>query len=251
MRPLVLALALCALQALPHARPAFAADPAVAAEVQAPAAGNLVSEQEIRRVVENYLVQRASSLNAQVTVKKIGYRGDLKLPAGRVSFEVVAPERWEGYGSTSVALVVRVDDRVVRNQTVLVEVEALAEMVVAARTLERGEVLAPSDLSVARRDLAQVQGRFMKNAEEAVGLRVRSAIRANAPLRGDYLERVPVVKSGQVVTILVENEVVRITASGRAKGSGAVGDAIMVQNLSSQKDVAARVVDASTVKVDF
>jgi flagella basal body P-ring formation protein FlgA len=124
-------------------------------------------------------------------------------------------------------------------------------MVVAARTLERGEVLTASDLALARRDLAHVQGRFLSSTAEAVGLRVKNSLRANSPVRGDYLERVPVVKSGQMVMIVVENEVVKITASGRAKGSGAVGDLIAVQNLSSQKDIAARVVDASTVRVDF
>ena len=216
-----------------------------------PPAANLVSEGELQRVIGNFLLQKGAALNALVSVKKIGYQGEMKLPAGRVSFEVIAPERWEGYGNASVALIVRVDDQVKRNITVLVEVEALAEMVVATRTLERGEVLTASDLVLARRDLSQVQGRFLKSTEDAVGLRVKSAIRANSPVRGDYLERVPIVKSGQMVTILVENEVVRITASGRAKGSGALGDSIMVQNLSSQKDVAARVLDATTVRVDF
>ena len=214
-------------------------------------AGTVLGEAEVRRVISDYLAQKALPLNAQMSIRKIGYSGDMKLPAGKVSFEVVAPERWEGYGNASLALIVRVDDQVKRNLTVQVEVEALAEMVVAARTLERGEVLVASDLALARRDLAHVQGRFLKSTEDAIGLRVKNALRANSPLRGDYLERVPVVKSGQMVTILVENEVVRITASGRAKGSGAVGDVITVQNLSSQKDIAARVVDATTVRVDF
>jgi len=80
---------------------------------------------------------------------------------------------------------------------------------------------------------------------------MKSSVRGNSPLRADYLERVPIVKSGQLVTIVAENEVVRITASGRAKVSGALGDTIAVQNLTSQKEIAARVVDATTVKVEF
>ena len=217
----------------------------------APPSLTVVSEAELRRVIGDFLVQKTAPLNARVSVKRIGYSGDLKLPAGRVSYEVVAPERWAGYGNASVALIVRVDDQVKKNLTVPVEVEALVEMVVATRTLERGEVLVASDLALARRDLSHVQGRFLKETDEAVGLRVKSALQANSPVRGDYLERVPIVKSGQIVTIVVENEVVRITASGRTKGAGALGDIITVQNLSSQKELAARVVDGSTVRVDF
>ena len=213
--------------------------------------GNLVSEAEVRRVISDFVLRRTASLNAQVSIKKIGYSGDLKLPAGEVSYQVVAPESWPGYGGTSLSLIVRVDDQVKRNQTVQVEVEALAEMVIATRPLDRGEVIAPSDLVLARRDLTHIRGRFLKGIEEAVGLRVKNAVRANSPVCGDYLERVPVVTSGQIVTIVVESDAVRITASGKAKGSGAVGDIIMVQNLSSQKEIAARVVDATTVRVDF
>lgn len=224
---------------------------ALPAGVFAAPAGMLVSEETVRGAIREYLLAKAAPLNAQVNVKKINFSGDLKLPEGKVSFEVVAPERWEGYGTASVALVVRVDDQVKKNQTVLVEVEALADMVVASRTLERGEVLSASDLALVKRDLAQVQGRFMKEIEEAVGLRVKNAIRANAPVRKDYLERIPIVKSGQMVTILAENDVVRITASGRAKGSGAAGDTIMVQNVASQREIPARVIDSATVQVDF
>jgi flagella basal body P-ring formation protein FlgA len=225
------------------------AAPAVTAPVAA--AGQLVTEEELRQVVREFLTKKTEHLGAQVSVKKIGLAGDLKLPAGRTGFEVVAPSRWEGFGSSSLALIVRVDDQVKKNLTVLVEVEALAEMVVATRTLERGEVIGTADVALDRRDLAHVQGRYSKSLDEVVGLRVKNAVRANSPMRGDNLERVPVVKSGQLITILAENDVVRITASGRAKGSGAVGDTIAVQNLASQKEIAARVVDATTVKVDF
>jgi flagellar basal body P-ring formation protein FlgA len=237
---------LVALSLLVGAAPGFALPSPAAAP-----AGQVVSEAAVKQVIGDFLMQKAAPLNAQVTIKRIGYSGDLKLPAGQVGYEVVAPERWEGYGSASLALIVRVDDQVKRNMTVLVEVEALAEMVVASRTLERGEVLVASDLALARKDLAHVQGRFLTGKEEAVGLRVKTTLRANSPVRSDYLERVPVVKSGQLVTIVAENEVVRITAAGRAKGSGAVGDQITVQNVSSLKDLPARVVDAATVKVDF
>ena len=241
MRILLLALSILLLPTIALAVPPQETAPA----------GNVVGEAQVRRVIEDFVLRRAAPLKAEVRVRKIGYSGELNLPPGEVSFEVLAPERWEGYGNSSVALVVRVDGEVKRNLTVQVEVEALADMVVAARTLERGEVLAPADLSLARRNLAQVQGRFLRSIDEAVGLRVKSAVRANSPVRGDYLERVPVIRSGQVVTIIAENDRVRVTAAGRARGAGAVGEQIIVQNLSSQKDLPARVVDSGTVKVDF
>lgn len=218
--------------------------PAAPAEV-------VVTEGELRRVIGDFLAKRVEHLGAEVTVKKIGVSGELRLPPGKISYEVIAPGHWEGWGKASLALIVRVDEQVKRNLTVLVEIEALAQMVVATRSLEQGEVVGESDVVLASRDLSQMQGRFCRDLKEVVGMRLKSTVRGNSPLRGDLLERVPLVKSGQLVTIVVENEVVRITTSGRAKGNGALGDTIAVQNLSSQKDLAARVVDATTVRVDF
>jgi flagella basal body P-ring formation protein FlgA len=211
----------------------------------------VIGEAEIRKVVTDYVLRKTEALNAQVTVKRVSFGGQLKLPAGRISYEVVGPERWEGYGNATLSLIIRVDDQVKRNLSVPVEVEALAQMVITARSLERGEVLAAGDLALDRRDLGHLQGGFLTSIDEAVGLRMKNGLRANAPLRKDYLERVPVIKAGQLVNIVVENEVMKITATGRARQSGAVGDLISVQNLSSQKELAGRVVDASTVRVEF
>lgn len=225
---------------------------ALAFIASAGAAGQVVvKEADIRQVLNDYLRQKSENLGLDVSVKKIGYSGDMTLPAGTVSYEVVAPDRWEGWGNANLALIVRVDDRVERNIPVKVEVEALADVVVAVRPLERGEVIGNGDIAVQKRDLAKTQGKVCRLASEAMGKRVRTAIRANNPVRADNLERVPLVKSGQLVTIIVENDSLRITAAGKARGSGAEGDTVMVQNLSSQKEVAARVVDATTVKVDF
>ena len=84
-----------------------------------------------------------------------------------------------------------------------------------------------------------------------VGKRLRTSIRANSVIRTDLLEKVPIIKAGQMVTIVAENEVMKITVAGQAKGSGAEGDTIIVENLSSKKDIPAIVVNATTVRVEF
>jgi flagella basal body P-ring formation protein FlgA len=130
-------------------------------------------------------------------------------------------------------------------------VEALAEVLVAARPLERGEIIGAKDVAMQKRDLATVSGKIYRAPDEVQGKRVRTAMRANSPIRSDYLEKVPLVKSGQLVTIILENDVLRLTATGRVKNAGAEGDMVLVQNLTSQKDIPARVVDTNTVRVEF
>lgn len=217
------------------------------------AAGKTVplKEARVREAVTGFIMERTAGSGLDIRIVHIGYRGDVAVPAGRVSFDLVAPQQWEGWGRTVLGLVVRVDGRVVRNTSVPVEVEALTEMVVALRPLERGEVIGEGDVALQKRDLATAPPKICRVPAEVVGKRARIGLKANAPIRSDFLEKVPLVKYGQPVVIIAENGALRVTAAGRAKGVGAEGDIIAVENLGSRKDVRARVLDSGSVAVDF
>ena len=141
--------------------------------------------------------------------------------------------------------------RVEKNITINVEVEAMANIVVATRPLDFGMVVTSGDVTVQKRDLGTAPARACRQMAEVLGKRVKVAMRVNSPIRSDFLEKPLLVKSGQMVTIIAENGAFRITASGRARGNGAEGDLVMVQNLNAQKDIPAVVVGDSLVRVDF
>lgn len=210
-----------------------------------------LKEAEVRRVINEYLQQKTARLGVEIRVKKLGFSGETALPSGSVDYEVVAPQEWEGWGRASLALIVRVNDRVEKNIPLNVDVEAMIEMVVTTRPLEKGELIAKGDVTLQKRDLAAASTRVVCNVAETLGKRVRVGMRANSPVRNDYLEKPPLVKSGQMVTIVAENDNFRVTATGRVKGNGAAGDTVLVQNLSAQKELPAVVVDANTVRVEF
>ncbi len=211
----------------------------------------VLNEKVVRRVVTDYLRQKTGLQDEALRIKRLGFSGESGLPAGRASFEVVSPQDWEGWGRGSLALIVRVDERGVRNISLNVEVEAFADVVVATRELERGMVVGKGDVALQKRDLSLLPARACRSLDEALGKRVRVGMRANTTWRGDYLERLPLVKSGQPVTIIAEDKNFRVTASGRARGNGAEGDTVLVQCLNAQKEIPAVVVDANTVRVEF
>jgi flagella basal body P-ring formation protein FlgA len=212
---------------------------------------HVLKEAEVRQIITDYLRQKTERLGVEIQVKKLGFSGEVTLPAGNIGYEVIAPQDWEGWGRGSLALIVRVNDRVEKNIPLNVEVEALSDMVVTTRSLERGEVVEKGDVTLQKRDLATAPAKVCRNVADTLGKRVRIGMRGNLPVRGDYLERPPIIKSGQLVTIVAENQAFRITTTGRAKASGAEGDTVVVQNMNAQKDVPAVVVDANTVRVEF
>ena len=222
----------------------------VSAAFAAPAT-QVVTEARVKEAVADFVREKTANLGVETAIRRIGPIPELKIPAGAVTYEVQAPASWEGWGRANLALIVRVNDRVEKNIPVNVEVEALADTVVALRSLERGDVVGPADVAVRRIDISSLSGKVYRSAEEVIGKRARVAIRANTPLRGENLEKVPLVRSGQLVTIIAESPTLRLTATGRARGNGAEGDIVMVQNLGSLKELPARVIASGTVQVDF
>jgi len=120
---------------------------------------------------------------------------------------------------------------------------------VAARDLVRGDVIAASDVVLT--DMPDATGPVFGSAEEAVGLRLRQAVRAGAVLRPDATERVPDIARGAPVTLVVERGALRVSAQGVAEKAGFVGDVIPVQLLveGPRRVVQAEVVGAGTVRL--
>ncbi|MCD6272106.1 MAG: flagellar basal body P-ring formation protein FlgA, partial [Deltaproteobacteria bacterium] len=83
------------------------------------------------------------------------------------------------------------------------------------------------------------------------GRRTRRSIDPATVLRTDLVELPPIVKRGDIVTIVAEAGGMRITALGKIKKKGHKGERLKVINLNSKKEIYARVVDSSTVRVTF
>jgi flagella basal body P-ring formation protein FlgA len=206
---------------------------------------------EIRAAVETYVQQKTASLGCEVRIRKISFTVASPLPEGLLEYEIVAPQQWEGWGSANIAVIVRQSERVVRNIPVRVEVEALAEMVIAVRQIDHGSIVSSGDVALKKLDISGNQGRYLVKVADVVGKKVRSTIRPNTPFRQDQLEKVALIKSGQIVTIVAENDLMRVTITGKARSAGGEGDTISVQNMNSLKEFPARIIDATTVMVAF
>jgi flagella basal body P-ring formation protein FlgA len=208
-------------------------------------------EREVREAVTSFVTSRTAGMGWDVRIRRLTISDALKLPDGIVDYEIIAPAQWEGWGNVSIAVLARQKDRVVRNIPVWVDIEALADMVVALHQIENGELVSASDVVLQKRELSQSSHLAARTVNEVIGKKTRTILRANQPVRTDLVERVPMVKSGQMVTIVAENGALKISVSGKARSSGAEGDTIRVQNLSSLKEISARVINATTVEVAF
>ena len=208
-------------------------------------------EQEVRDAVTAFVTGRTADMGWDLRIRRISISDPLKFPDGAIDYEILAPQQWEGWGSVNVAVLARQKDRVVRNFSVRIDVEALADTVVTLRQIEHGTTIMPDDLVLQKREITQSSSRASHKIVEIAGKKARTTIKANQAVRVDQVEKVPLVKSGQMVTIIAENNVMRVSVAGKARSSGAEGDTVIVQNLNSLKEIPARVISATTVQIAF
>lgn len=208
-------------------------------------------EQEVRDAVTAYVQNKNAGLGAEVIIKRLQVNNLGGLPQGQLEYEVIAPQQWGGWGRAALAVLARKDGRIVGNMDVRAEIEVLVNMVFTVRQINFGTIISNSDLMLKKQNLASVQGRYIPTPEQAIGQRARMTLRPNVPIRPEQLEKPPLIKTGQLVTIIAENERMRITVTGKAKSSGAAGDTIIVQNLNSLKEMPARVLSADSVAIVY
>jgi flagella basal body P-ring formation protein FlgA len=208
-------------------------------------------EQEVRDTVTAFVTARTAGMGWDVHLRRVTISDSLKLPDGIVDYEVVAPQKWEGWGNITITVLARQKERVLRNIPVRIEVEALVATVVTVRQIEHGDTITAADLALQKREITNTSHLYARSIDEVAGKKARSTLRANQPVREDQIERVPLIKSGQMVTIVAENGVFKISVTGKAHSSGAEGDIIRVQNLTSLKEIPAKVIDGTTVQVAF
>jgi len=128
---------------------------------------------------------------------------------------------------------------------ILIARDAIAETVIAARTLRANTIIGPSDLIVQPGD---VPGALTDTAG-LVGMETRVALYAGRPVRDGDIGPPAIIERNQIVTLVYDNAGLRIATEGRALARGGVGDAMRIMNLGSRSTVTALVHPNGTLHV--
>jgi len=116
-------------------------------------------------------------------------------------------------------------------------VPAMADTIVAARTIPAKSIIGPDDVLL--RNLDTPGG--IQTTEAAIGLEARVALYAGRPIRQGDIGPPAVVERNQIVTLVYNHGGIVISTEGRALDRAGPGDLIRVMNLTSRTSVNARI----------
>jgi flagella basal body P-ring formation protein FlgA len=205
----------------------------------------------VREVLERFLAETVAAGGGDSVLHAVEVPGPIRIPAGSWAARVIPPAGVELLGRVRLQVEFTVDDRPVKTVWVTADIGLYAPVVVLRRALGRGEVLAAADLTTDRRDLSQMPRGVVARVEEAAGMVAKAPLLPYAPIRRDQLEPPAAVRRGDVVLLVAERGLLRITAAGEVREDAGLGQQVRVVNRATRKDLVGRVLDPSTVAVEF
>lgn len=123
---------------------------------------------------------------------------------------------------------------------------ALAEVLVAARTLRPGAPITAGDLARTR---GMSPPGAASHPDEVIGMEARVTLYAGRPIPLASLTEPALVERNQLVSLRFAAGGLEIRAEGRALGRGGAGETIRIMNLASRSTISGRVAGPGLVEV--
>ncbi len=191
--------------------------------------------------------QLNSREHTKIVVRKLDQR--LRLAACQQKLESFLPPGRALSGRTTVGI--KCNHKKPWTLYINATIHHFESIVVAKRSIPRGNIIKESDLILIEQDTSRLNGAYLQEIMQAIGKKAKQTIRANTPLTQRVLIEPQAIKRGDPITIIAQSALLEIRAPGSALASGKIGDIIRVKNTKSQQIVEARIASNSTVTVQM
>lgn len=120
---------------------------------------------------------------------------------------------------------------------------------VSRRALARGEILTADAVTVTTMVLNDSRRGIISAPEEVAGMIVRRPISPGIPITPELLDAPNAVSRGDHVIITARSGAFSVTSRGKALANAAIGEQVLVENLSSSRRIRATVTAPGRVEV--
>ena len=182
----------------------------------------------------------------------LGKINDVLLPKGQVHWELtpVGKHLTVG-GNRSYRIVARVNNQEAWEGYARVRQQVISDVVVAAKPIRRGQVLAKGDLKLEKKNLSTNTGDpYIDKLDSAYGKQALRPIGRGESLREGVLTKPVDIAEGGKVTLVYQTGLLTLRTPGVAMVKGKAGQFIPVRNLQSGKIVYGTLHGNESVRVD-
>jgi len=219
--------------------------------IQVRQTGVVLDSEEIAAAFRRYIQDQnpwpASELHIQI------YPQDepVLLPDKKFTLEVLPPKGADRpLGEVTLEMAVLKEGRSVKRFKVVGKVTLEQKVICATRSLSPQTAIGPGDVRLCKRDVTGLSQRDIFTREkQVVGQMLAKGLGPQEILTSRHLSHTPLIKRGEEVTVVLDQNGLVITTRGVTREDGYLGRHVRVRNSKSKKEFQAEVMDAKTVKV--
>ncbi len=132
-----------------------------------------------------------------------------------------------------------------------VEVQVLLPVLFSTQVIERGDSITAAMLKHQEVDVAKAMRSFYQREEQLIGMGAKRRIRENQQLSQELISLPVLIHRGDKVKVVAGRDGIAASVSGEAQENGAEGELIRVKNISSGKNISAKVLEAGLVTSSY
>lgn len=175
----------------------------------------------------------------------------LALPLGAFDYRITQKPNDSRPGKKSVSATILKEGKEQGQVKMSGDLRLFGTVVSTTKRLNRNGIIGSEDIAVKRRDISMLDAGLIQDPEQAVGQKLKTSLPAGAILYAQSIDAPPLVNRGELVTIMAKSQAIQITAPGEARNSGAKGEMVRVKNLTSRREIQARVLGPGIVEAEF
>lgn len=210
-----------------------------------------IRDEKFSALFNGYIAKQLKAREGDFRVGRFKVVGNGPFPDGKISVELVRHADGRLLGYVSLTAIVRVDGKVERRVVLSGWVDRFENVLCTSRSLKRSSIITEDDICMKRRNISRLPSSVLTSIREVVGKRVRRNLKSDTVMLANMVEEPPLIKRGDRVTIVAESPNLLVTTLGIARNKGGLGDQIRVKNCMNRKEIIARIVNASTVRIEF
>jgi flagella basal body P-ring formation protein FlgA len=199
------------------------------------------AEEVVAGAVRQYLHEKAPSLgNVEIELKLTPRQVSLLSAALSARVDISGgAEPWPGEQTLRAGFYDRQGQRT--EFQVVCRVRPLPQVLVPTATLPKGHVVRPDDVTWKQQPVTASAAACLDRTELVVGQETRRTLRAGEPISAIDIRSVPLVRRGDIVTVVARSRGIVVRTDARSLGDGGLGQPIKLVSLDGRRELAARV----------
>jgi flagella basal body P-ring formation protein FlgA len=208
-------------------------------------------EARLREIVCQNLASQGLPKENEVKISfNPGLRELLALTNPPYEFQITPQRSPNWVGLVAFKVKVYRDSQEVQDLPILADVRVRMQVLVAAKTINSKARIGKTDIEKSWRAINSLKDKYLTDAGDVLDQQAKKMISLGTVITKDFLEPLPLVKRGQLVTVIYRKGGLDIRTVGKSLQSAFKNEVIQVRNERSKEVFRAKVVGPGQVSVE-